>query len=92
MAKQPRATRVACPEGHTDGLQLRVVADAPIRLVDAGDLHYLEPVLVPGECVEVVDVEGQPGVDGGVWCPTCDEWFEADACIHRSKKSGKASA
>ena len=81
MTEQPAKFRVACPEGHTRGLRLRFVADAPIRLVQSRDLRYLEPSLSPSTCVEVQAVESEPVVDGGVWCPFCDAWYAEEDCI-----------
>lgn len=81
MAKLRSGIRAACPKGHTDELRLRFVADAPLRLVDLGRLRYLEPILTPAKHVEVQAVDSQPGIDGGVWCPTCEEWYEEGECF-----------
>jgi hypothetical protein len=62
-------------------LVLRFVADAPFRLVKMGTFQYLEPMLTPAKCVEVQDVDSQPGVDGGVWCPICEEWYDEEDCL-----------
>jgi len=86
MAKKEPEFHVACPEGHTDELRVRFVSDAPLRPVDLGAFRCLEPVLTPAKRVEVVDVDGQPGVDSGVWCPTCEEWYRERECIQRGTR------
>lgn len=67
---------IACPNGHREGLLLRCVVDYVIVGVTKDgviDFDKAKPMIQePGETI---------GVDSGVWCPACDEWFEADDCL-----------
>lgn len=84
----PRRPRfaAACPKGHREGLQLRFVADAPFTVLPNGD--GLDPTLEKPSEVEVQEPGSEPGVDSGVWCPECDEWYGESECIHPTDDLG----
>jgi hypothetical protein len=66
---------VTCPNGHTEGLLIRCVVDFPA--IPSADGRT---VLADESKAEIQEIGGTPGVDGGIWCPTCEEWSdEGDA-------------
>lgn len=78
MPKKRSQRVLACPQGHRDDLLLRLVVDVPAML-DGG---VVNGHLSDESQIDVVEGGGTPGVDGGVWCPTCEEWYEESDCIH----------
>jgi hypothetical protein len=67
----------ACPEGHAEGLVLRWVVDVPV-VGPRPDGSGLE---VDEKEFEVQEGDGVLGVDGGVWCPACEQWYEEEECV-----------
>ena len=75
MAKKPRYV-VVCPNGHTKGLQVRCVVDFPAIACDDG-----RTVLVDESKPDIQEMGGSPGIDCGLWCPTCEEWSDEDDAV-----------
>ena len=73
---------VTCPKGHTKGLLVRCVVDFPAIASDDG-----RTILIDESSPDTQESGGTPGVDGGLWCPTCEEWTaESDAVVRRIRK------
>jgi hypothetical protein len=68
---------VACPRGHRENLLLRLVVDVPVVGARA-DGDGLKPDLTKPE---IQEGDGDLGVDGGVWCPACEDWYEEGECV-----------
>jgi hypothetical protein len=77
----------ACPQGHRANLLLRLVVDVPVVGARA-DGSGLEPDLTKAE---VQEGEGDLGVDGGVWCPACEEWYEEEDCVRGLPRRGSSA-
>ena len=79
---------VCCPKGHTEGLQVRRIFDCPVALVRPDELDFDDTRRVDFEPVDYDVRSNEPGVDSGVWCPTCEEWFNEDECVHPLDDAG----
>lgn len=77
---------LACPKGHAERLRLRVLVDAPPIVGADGELH---PDLESTEC-EPQPTGSMAGIDSGVWCPTCGEWYPESDCVHDADAAGNA--
>lgn len=73
----------ACPNGHRE-LLLRAVIDLEVTGADEDSLECSTDLLRE----DVDRCGGTKGIDGGVWCPACDEWFEEEECIWPADDAG----
>lgn len=73
----------ACPNGHRE-LQLRAVIDLDVAGAGEDSLECSTDLLWE----DVDRCGGTKGIDGGVWCPACDEWFEEEECIWPADDAG----
>jgi hypothetical protein len=74
MAK-PRFV-VACPNGHTEDILVRCVVDFPAIASTDG-----RTVLADESKPEIQDAGSSLGVDSGLWCPTCEEWWDEEDAV-----------
>ena len=71
-----RKYELACPQGHDD-LIVRCVVDYPAILAADGSCAIPDLSSTP----DIQERGGSLGVDAGVWCPTCEEWYWETDCV-----------
>lgn len=80
---------LACPEcGNRDDLQVRMIVDVPAVLVEDVGGGFVDGKLDDVDAIEQPEVDGEPGVDDGVWCPRCESWSHRSECVHPVDDAG----
>jgi hypothetical protein len=85
-----KKVKPCCPEGHTEGLELRMVVDVPFVVKVHGKNSWCDGDLDSPERDPQMDMS-TIGSTCGVWCSECEEWYDeevvANASAARKEKS-----
>lgn len=69
-----KTSKAQCPAGHTKDLVIRRICDFPVTGVDDGIVEF-------DESKAPVDIDHEAdmlGTSSGVWCPSCEEWYQEE--------------